>query len=58
VPGIGRARARKLARVGIISAERLASTDPRTVARILGHMTPKAATALTEHAVLVARGKT
>src|SRR5262249_24944034 len=57
VPGIGRARARKLARAGIVSAERLASADPGTVGRILGHMTLRAAAELTEDAAVIARVK-
>ena len=50
VPGIGRARARKLARLGIVTAERLARADPAVIARILGHVTVRTAKTFVEDA--------
>jgi predicted flap endonuclease-1-like 5' DNA nuclease len=55
VPGIGPARARKLARVGIVTAERLARADPAVIARILGHVTVRTARTLVEHAASIFR---
>jgi hypothetical protein len=56
VRGIGRVRARKLARVGIVTAEQLAQAEPRVVAAVLGHVTLGAATALVKRAASVAAG--
>jgi hypothetical protein len=50
VRGIGRVRARKLARVGIVTAERLAQADPAVIAELLGHVTVRTTRTLVERA--------